>query len=178
MWYIYHANTCYIYHIYTFAPRRQHIHISPLEDHVLINILQYSLQRDKYIYFILFFSQARISEKKKKKLNLFSSRPVFHADHDEFLSPGFPFPYVGYMRQRNARLKRSEFNAMQLFRVARDVPCGSASQSNFETIQNAEVTRVGVTCSRRHQANTSWFGSFTLLLAESVFATLPRIRAL
>lgn len=45
----------------------------------------------------------------------------------------------------NARLKRGEFNAMQLFRVARRT-MRKCSQSNFETIQNTEVTRVGVTC--------------------------------
>lgn len=119
---------------------------SLLEDYVLINILQHSFQRDKYIYIYIFFS----SKEFRKNSTFFSSRPVFHVDHDEFLSPSFSSPiYAGY-----ARLKRSEFNAMQLFRVARDVRCGSASQSNFETIQNAEVTRVGVTCSahsRRHR---------------------------
>lgn len=44
-----------------------------------------------------------------------------------------------------ARLKRMGFNAMQLFRVARRT-MRKCSQSNFETIQNTEVTRLGVTC--------------------------------
>lgn len=49
------------------------------------------------------------------------------------------------MDARGSWLKRVGFNAMQLFRVARRT-MRKCSQSNFETIQNTEVTRLGVTC--------------------------------